>query len=68
MANSHDHVLQLPSIDDVEDTENSQTIILRCTLWSIRDSGCHGCWAQIQLKKDYATGNATFKQGERDSY
>ena len=67
--NSHDVVLQLPpSIDDIEDSENSQlqsspemySLSIKETQDEMSIVG-----REIQLTKDYTTGNATFKQGSR---
>jgi hypothetical protein len=67
--NSHDVVLQLPhSIADIEDSDNSQlqsspemySLSIKETQDVVSIVG-----REIQLTKDYTTGNATFKQGSR---
>ena len=69
MANSHDVVLQLPpSIDDIEDSENSQ-LQSSPEMYSLSIKETQDVMSivgrEIQLTKDYTTGNATFKQGSR---
>ena len=65
--NSHDVVLQLPhSIADIEDSENSQSqSSLEMYSQSITETQDEMSIVgrDIQLTKDYTTGNATFKQG-----
>ena len=69
IENSHDVVLQLPhSIADIEDSDNSQlqsspemySLSIKETQDVMNIVG-----REIQLTKDYTTGNATFKQGSR---
>ena len=69
MANSHDVVLQLPhSIAAMEDSENSQ-LQSSPEMYSLSIKETQGVMSivgrEIQLTKDYTTGNATFKQGSR---
>ena len=69
MANSHDVVLQLPhSIADIEDSENSQ-LQSSPEMYSLSFKETQNVVSivgrEIQLTKDYTTGNATFKQGSR---
>ena len=67
--NSHDVVLQLPhSIADIEDSENSQ-LQSSPEMYSLSIKETQDVMSivgrEIQLTKDYTTGNATFKQGSR---
>ena len=69
MENSHDVVLQLPhSIADIEDSENSQ-LQSSPEMYSLSIKETQDVMSivgrEIQLTKDYTTGNATFKQGSR---
>ena len=67
--NSHDVVLQLPhSIADIPDSENSQSqSSLEMYSLNIEETQDETIIVGriIQLRKDYTTGNATFKQGSR---
>ena len=67
--NSHDVVLQLPhSIADIPDSENSQSqSSLEMYSLSFKETQDVVSFVgrEIQLTKDYTTGNATFKQGSR---
>ena len=67
--NSHDVVLQLPhSIADIEDSDNSQ-LQSSPEMYSLSIKETQDVMSivgrEIQLTKDYTTGNATFKQGSR---
>ena len=69
MENSNDVILQLPlSIDDIEDSENSQ-LQSSPEMYSLSIKETQDVMSivgrEIQLTKDYTTGNATFKQGSR---
>ena len=68
-ANKHYVVLQLPnSIDDIEDSENSQSqssIEMYSTSIKETQDEMSIVGRDIQLTKDYTTGNATFNQGRR---
>ena len=67
--NSHDVVLQLShSIADIEDSDNSQ-LQSSPEMYSLSFKETQDVVSivgrEIQLTKDYTTGNATFKQGSR---
>ena len=67
--NSHDVVLQLPhSIADIEDSDNSQ-VQSSPEMYSLSFKENQNVVSivgrEIQLTKDYTTGNATFNQGSR---
>ena len=67
--NSHDVFLQLPQpIADIEDSENSQ-LQSSPEMYSLSINETQDVMSivgrEIQLTKDYTTGNATFKQGSR---
>ena len=67
--NSHDVVLQLShSIADIEDSDNSQ-LQSSPEMYSLSIKETQDVMSivgrEIQLTKDYTTGNATFKQGSR---
>ena len=67
--NSNDVILQLPpSIEDIEDSENSQ-LQSSPEMYSLSIKETQDVMSivgrEIQLTKDYTTGNATFKQGSR---
>ena len=69
MENSNDVILQLPpSIEDIEDSENSQ-LQSSPEMYSLSIKETQDVMSivgrEIQLTKDYTTGNATFKQGSR---
>ena len=69
IENSHDVVLQLPhSIADIEDSDNSQ-LQSSPEMYSLSIKETQDVMSivgrEIQLTKDYTTGNATFKQGSR---
>ena len=68
--NSHDVVLQLShSIADIEDSDNSQLQSSPEMYHSLSFKETQDVVSfvgrEIQLTKDYTTGNATFKQGSR---
>ena len=67
--NSHDVVLQLShSIADIEDSDNSQ-LQSSPEMYSLSFKETQNVVSivgrEIQLTKDYTTGNETFKQGSR---
>ena len=67
--NSHDVVLQLPhSIADTNDSDNSH-LQSSPEMYSLSFKETQNVVSivgrEIQLTKDYTTGNATFKQGSR---
>ena len=67
--NSHDVVLQLPhSIADINDSDNSQ-LQSSPEMYSLSIKETQNVVSivgrEIQLTKDYTTGNETFKQGSR---
>ena len=69
IENSHDVVLQLShSIADIEDSDNSQ-LQSSPEMYSLSIKETQNVVSivgrEIQLTKDYTTGNATFKQGSR---
>ena len=69
MENSNDVILQLPpSIEDIEDSENSQ-LQSSPEMYSLSIKETQDVMSivgrEIQLTKDYTTGNETFKQGSR---
>ena len=69
IENSHDVVLQLShSTADIEDSENSQ-LQSSSEMYSLSIKETQDVMSivgrEIQLTKDYTTGNATFKQGSR---
>ena len=68
--NSNDVILQLPpSIDDIDDNDNSQLPSSPEMYHSLSFKETQDVVSfvgrEIQLTKDYTTGNATFKQGSR---
>ena len=68
--NSNDVILQLPlSIDDIDDSDNSQLPSSPEMYHSLSFKETQDVVSfvgrEIQLKKDYTTCNATFKQGSR---
>ena len=70
MENSNDVILQLPpSINDIDDSDNSQLQSSPEMYHSLSFKETQDVVSfvgrEIQLTKDYTTGNATFKQGSR---
>ena len=70
IENSNDVILQLPpSIDDIDDSDNSQLPSSPEMYHSLSFNETQDVVSflgrEIQLTKDYTTGNATFKQGSR---